>query len=810
MVVLRVNPSIGHTHRAYVTANTLLHLNVLNESWVRVTLNSEDRHKNKKNKVAEKFHAFEESKNDYVLQLTLLQANNEADDLYELFKEIDQLCDGEQRISAPQNGSIMDNDGTVVYEDDVMYVSTIALFNIAKQDVNLYKKCRTADFTVTFSQLEDFTATKKVYFANNVEISAVSCAYGSVSDDMLSETLKDHFEQTKVLSQGEVFSIDLEKKQGEKFHLPRHVSFKVNSLKQNEDRRPHHQTNFLFVNSHFSNLYLCSPVKCYVPECPCTFQNNVAQMSLFRSSYFQNAFIEVVPQMSKIMKLACSNKVPAKETLILLEGARGVGKGLLTRSLCFKHCIHFHEENCFDLIGESLSATERRIENLFQLVKSASPCLLYLKNIHLLCKDKEGVHEERRVLQCFLNQLRDLVSNAQSIMVIGSTYCSKEMSPRFYSEFVYHFEIEPPNEIARESIITALLENESNRNFSLTDLAKKTAGFIFSDFMGLFRRAANENLFGVNGAQINKSNIEQCIEEIRALKAGSSDSVKIPKVTWNDVGGLQSVKADIMDTLELPVKFPKLFANGLQRSGLLFYGPPGCGKTLLAKAIATEFTLNFYSVKGPELINMYVGQSEENVREVFKKARSMAPCIIFFDELDSLAPNRGRSGDSGGVMDRIVSQLLSELDGMHDNTDVFVVGATNRPDLLDNALLRPGRFDKLVYVGIPEGIEERIKILKAVTRKIKLAEDVKMDFLETSCPVNLTGADFYALASDATMNCFRRLISEHEEKRTPLNCEEAVVTMADFEAAIRRTTPSVSLIELDRYKTMKEEIQHKK
>jgi peroxin-6 len=176
----------------------------------------------------------------------------------------------------------------------------------------------------------------------------------------------------------------------------------------------------------------------------------------------------------------------------------------------------------------------------------------------------------------------------------------------------------------------------------------------------------------------------------------------------------------------LPIEKPHLFKSGIaQRSGLLFYGPPGTGKTLLAKAIATECQMNFISVKGPELLNMYVGESEKNVREVFERARENLPCIVFFDELDSLAPARGKGADSSQVMDRIVAQLLTEIDGLGKRPGMFTIGATNRPDLLDSALLRTGRFDKMIYLGVAKTIEERVKILEAQTRKMTIAPDVK-------------------------------------------------------------------------------------
>ncbi|TKA58166.1 Peroxisomal biogenesis factor 6, partial [Cryomyces minteri] len=217
----------------------------------------------------------------------------------------------------------------------------------------------------------------------------------------------------------------------------------------------------------------------------------------------------------------------------------------------------------------------------------------------------------------------------------------------------------------------------------------------------------------------------------------------------------------VMETIQLPLSRPELFAKGMKkRSGILFYGPPGTGKTLLAKAIATEFSLNFFSVKGPELLNMYIGESEANVRRVFQRARDARPCVVFFDELDSVAPKRGNQGDSGGVMDRIVSQLLAELDGMSDGDGggggVFVIGATNRPDLLDQALLRPGRFDKMLYLGVSDTHEKQQTILEALTRKFALDPSLSLPRIAASLPFTYTGADLYALCSDAMLKAITR------------------------------------------------------
>lgn len=277
----------------------------------------------------------------------------------------------------------------------------------------------------------------------------------------------------------------------------------------------------------------------------------------------------------------------------------------------------------------------------------------------------------------------------------------------------------------------------------LSSLANETAAFSVSDLHDLVKNASFNALdrtikecnieSDVPDGDIYRAGVQVCgVDVANALDAARKhmgDSIgapKIPNVLWEDVGGLGHVRQEIFDTIQLPLDHPELFSSGVKKrsgrfcsyTGVLLYGPPGTGKTLIAKAVATTFSMNFLSVKGPELLNMYIGESEQNVRELFSRARDASPCVLFFDELDSLAPKRGDKGDSNGVMDRIVSQLLAELDGSGaDGVNVFVIGATNRPELLDSALLRPGRFDKLVYLGVPQDHETQLKIIQALTRK---------------------------------------------------------------------------------------------
>lgn len=318
---------------------------------------------------------------------------------------------------------------------------------------------------------------------------------------------------------------------------------------------------------------------------------------------------------------------------------------------------------------------------------------------------------------------------------------------------------------------------------------------------------------------LNHSHVDRSIVSVRSKTASEIGAPKIPNVEWEDVGGLEEVKLGILDTVELPLKHPELFAGGLRRrSGVLLYGPPGTGKTLLAKAVATECSVNFLSVKGPELINMYVGESERLIREVFTKARRARPCVIFFDELDSLAPGRGKGSDSGGIMDRIVSQLLAEIDsaqGGSGSDDVFIIGATNRPDLLDPALLRPGRLDKLLYVGIASSALDREKVIRALTRKFKLDDSVDLEAVSKACPPRLTGADIYGMCSRAWMRAFKRHVTNHKghnqtewgnKNNNPDDSPSSVVVaQEDFLFAARTSNPSLTEEDLAQYQDIRQQ-----
>lgn len=511
--------------------------------------------------------------------------------------------------------------------------------------------------------------------------------------------------------------------------------------------------------------------------------------------------------------------------------------------------------NCYRLIGENDIQTEGTIRARFERAASCAPCILVLRHVDALSQTTQPSEAGKELL--FANVIMDCTESLQQAwnlsgyptVVVATTDYPDDTPPKLVSCFKHQIRFSAPDETERDSVLRTLLTDISLApDVSLNALAVQTAALVPSDLADLvsrservyLSRAAPASSFDAlalyaAGANLNANDLEAALTKARTSYSESIGAPKIPNVTWDDVGGLAHVKADILDTIQLPLEHPELFAGGMKkRSGILLYGPPGTGKTLLAKAVATSCALNFFSVKGPELLNMYIGESEANVRRVFQRARDAKPCVIFFDELDSVAPKRGNHGDSGGVMDRIVSQLLAELDGIaggESGADVFVIGATNRPDLLDPALLRPGRFDRMLYLGVSQTHDGQLNILQALTRKFKLHPDLRLEDVAQSCPFNYTGADFYALCSDALLKAMSRKAEELDAKIARLNEEglvdaihprpltpqyylaemasrediEVLVTQADFEEALRNLVPSVSQAEMEHYRRVQQQ-----
>ncbi|KAJ7771890.1 AAA-domain-containing protein [Mycena metata] len=532
---------------------------------------------------------------------------------------------------------------------------------------------------------------------------------------------------------------------------------------------------------------------------------------------------------------------------VLLKGARGTGKFTTACWVAQRIGMHILEINCYDLVGENDTKTEGTLRARFDKLEECSPCILLLRHIDGLAQTTQALETGKEsVLTAVLRECIDNVQNSwrisgHPIMVFATTAEADRVPMGILSCFKHEVGFEAPNEAERHEILRSLLaESLLAPDVSLSKLATETAALVAGDIANLVQRAESTSIQRASrisncseadvmaaGVAMTAADFETALDKARVAYSESIGAPKIPNVSWDDVGGLAAVKSDILDTIQLPLEHPELFADGLKkRSGILLYGPPGTGKTLLAKAVATSCSLNFFSVKGPELLNMYIGESEANVRRVFQRARDAKPCVIFFDELDSVAPKRGNHGDSGGVMDRIVSQLLAELDGMSGGSgaDVFVIGATNRPDLLDPALLRPGRFDRMLYLGVSDTHAAQLNILTALTRKFRLDPELDLAHLAEQCPFNYTGADFYALCSDAMLNAMSRKAEALEAKLALLNSQpglddhphpltsqyylaelaspediDVLVSQSDFDLALRSLVPSVSQSEMDHY-----------
>jgi peroxin-6 len=478
--------------------------------------------------------------------------------------------------------------------------------------------------------------------------------------------------------------------------------------------------------------------------------------------------------------------------ILLTSTQRNIGKSTLATRACADIGLHTFSVDAYDILTEgganggdvkTEAYLKARADRAFAC--GANCTALLIKHIDVLTADR------------MITAIKEIV--ADSRVIVATTTDVEKIPEGIRSLFTHEFEMTAPDEEEREGILRNAVIDRSIKlspDVDLAAVAVKTAALVAGDLVDVVERASaaksarlqklaetastdsTDSTISVRDVQLAGGDAARCVTRldfdlaVDAARKNFADAIgapKIPNVTWDDVGGLTNVKDAVMETIQLPLERPELFAKGMKkRSGILFYGPPGTGKTLLAKAIATEFSLNFFSVKGPELLNMYIGESEANVRRVFQRARDARPCVVFFDELDSVAPKRGNQGDSGGVMDRIVSQLLAELDGMSGGDEngggVFVIGATNRPDLLDSALLRPGRFDKMLYLGVSDTHEKQTRILEALTRKFTLHPDVSLSRIAEQLPFTYTGADLYALCSDAMLKAITRQATAVDEK----------------------------------------------
>jgi SpoVK/Ycf46/Vps4 family AAA+-type ATPase len=622
-----------------------------------------------------------------------------------------------------------------------------------------------------------------------------------------SEELREYFSRPVVLEKGEIIEIISD---GGDERMKTVVYFKVVELEERFDDTGIYkftrngeelfcpQTMIVSCQDNETALELEGAVKCFVPP-PVLVGTGPADIPLAYNADIRQKMIDVfLPQLySRVSKL---NSPSAS---VLLCGGRGSGKRQLVDSVGHALGLHVKEFNCrrellkggSDVGGQALS---KSLSGLFQSASDLAPCMIHIRRFRAVAPT-QGQSKNQHALTQFVAQLTRLMLKAHTaslapgglpVLFVATCEESDDVEAAARACFTHEFSIMSPDDKAREMILNSYLRDATVADDVIVkDLIKRTAGRSCSELKALVSDAGKHSFARFyksvlssrevqkgqasdgravappsaptieEAARLEKEDFENAIKSMEVGGSSPGATASIPNVKWDDVGGLGKAKDEVMDMITLPLKHPELFAKGMkQRSGVLFYGPPGTGKTLLAKAVATECNCNFISVKGPELLNMYIGESEKNVRQVFERARAAKPCVLFFDEIDSLAPARGKGSDSGGVMDRVVSQLLTEIDGMSGagGGDLFVIGATNRPDLLDSSLLRPGRFDRLLYLGIAADHPAQLKILQALTRKFVLEDDVNLLDVIKSCPGNYTGADFYALASNALSFSIKR------------------------------------------------------
>lgn len=469
---------------------------------------------------------------------------------------------------------------------------------------------------------------------------------------------------------------------------------------------------------------------------------------------------------------------------VLLHGPPGTGKTLIARAVANETGAFFFLINGPEIMSKMAGDSESNLRRAFEEAEKNSPAIIFIDEIDSIApnRDKTNGELERRIVSMLLT-LMDGVKGRGQIVVIGATNRSNSLDPalRRFGRFDREIELGVPDTEGRLEILHIHTRNmKLHENVDLEAVAEATHGFVGADLAQLCTEAA----LACIREQMEVIDLEEDEIDAEVLAAMAvtqehftgglkntnpsvlrSTTVQVPNVSWDDIGGLEDVKKQLIEMVQWPFEHPEVFLKYGQKPsrGCLFFGPPGCGKTLLAKAIASESAANFISVKGPELLTMWFGESEANVREVFDKARTAAPCILFFDELDSVAKSRGGSlGDAGGAGDRVMNQLLTEMDGVTSQKLVFFIGATNRPDILDPAMMRPGRLDSLIYIGLPD-FESRVNIFQASLRKSPLGPDVDFEYMADRTE-GFSGADIAAICKSAAKHAIRGAI-EWERKR---------------------------------------------
>jgi len=496
---------------------------------------------------------------------------------------------------------------------------------------------------------------------------------------------------------------------------------------------------------------------------------------------------------------------------VLLHGPPGTGKTLLAKAVANETEANFILLNGPECMSKFYGESEKKIRDIFDEAEKNAPSIIFIDEIDALAPKREEVtgEVERRVVSQLLTMMDGLKSRGK-VVVIAATNRINSIDPalRRPGRFDREIGISVPDKEGRLNILKIHTRNMPlDKNVDLEKLAAKTHGFVGADLSALTKESAMSVLRKLlpelkleDEEEIPPEVLDKIIikanvfdEALKVVRPSAMREVLVetPNIGWEDIGGLEKTKNDLKEAVEWPLKQPESFKRlGIRAPrGILLYGPPGTGKTLLAKAVAKESEANFIQIKGPSLLSKWVGESEEGVRKIFERARQVSPCIIFFDEIDALAGRRGVETGTK-VTERVLNQLLAEIDGLEDLKDVTVIGATNRPDMLDPALLRPGRFDRIILVDVPDE-ESRKKILEVHTKNTPLAKNVNLDKLVKQTE-GFVGADIESLVREAALNALRK---DKDVKE---------VNMTDFEEVMKKMSPSVSEDSAKRYKKIED------
>jgi ribosome biogenesis ATPase len=505
---------------------------------------------------------------------------------------------------------------------------------------------------------------------------------------------------------------------------------------------------------------------------------------------------------------------------ILICGPPGCGKTTLAQAIGGEFDIPFYKITAPQIVSSLSGESENKIRKLFNKAVESAPCILFIDEIESIIGRRENAHKdmERRIVAQIMSCIDEISDKQLSlnapVFIIGATSKPEfiDSSVRRSGRFDKEIHIGQPSESSRLGMLVSMTKDKLvAENVDFGKLARNTPGYLAADLRSLVIKSGhnaieriikdirdNEKIeeegrkeIELVGYKIEMSDFENAVATIQPT-AKREGFATTPNVTWNNIGGLGELRSELYFDIVLPIADPdKLKMVKIDRAvGVLLYGPPGCGKTLLAKAVANEAKSNFISIKGPELLNKYVGESEKAVRDLFRRARDSSPCIIFFDELDALCPKR--SMDNNAATERVVNQLLTEMDGLEDRKQVFIIAATNRPDIIDPAMLRPGRLDKLLYVPLPNE-NERLLIVKACAKGKPFAESINWDVISKNKKLEgFSGADIDALIRESQMHCLKRII------RNQLKDGE-LIELEDVEYAMSHIMPSVSKSDKEKY-----------